>query len=43
MMARNLDPLMKASVHGKDEKIDIESLRLRTDFLVSLARNYLGA
>ena len=43
VMARDLDPLMKASVHGRDEKIDIESLRLRMDFLVDLARNYLGS
>jgi len=42
MLARNLDPLMKGSVHGRDEKVDVESLRLRTDFLVALARNYLG-
>jgi len=42
MMARNLDDKMRQSIHGKDEKIDIESLRLKSDFLISLARRYLG-
>jgi acetylornithine deacetylase/succinyl-diaminopimelate desuccinylase-like protein len=42
MMTLNLDPALRRSVHGKDEKIDIESLRLKTDFLVTLARRYLG-
>ena len=42
MMALNLDPAMSRSVHGKDEKIDIESLQLKTDFLVRVARRYLG-
>jgi acetylornithine deacetylase/succinyl-diaminopimelate desuccinylase-like protein len=30
------------SVHGKNEKIDIISLKLKTDFLVRLAEKYLG-
>jgi acetylornithine deacetylase/succinyl-diaminopimelate desuccinylase-like protein len=42
MMAKNLDPGMRLSVHGRDERIDIESLRLKSDFLVRLARKYLG-
>jgi len=42
MMARNLDDKMRQSVHGKDEKIDIDSLQLKSDFLISLARRYLG-
>ena len=42
MMARNLDPAMSQSVHGRDEKIDIESLRLKADFLLRLAQKYLG-
>ena len=42
MITLNLDPAMRQSVHGKDEKIDIESLRLKSDFLVRLARRYLG-
>jgi acetylornithine deacetylase/succinyl-diaminopimelate desuccinylase-like protein len=42
MMTFKTDPVMKASVHGKDEKLDIESLRLKTDFLVRLAEKYLG-
>ena len=42
MMTLNLDDKMKQSVHGKDEKIDIDSLRLKSDFLTRLARSYLG-
>lgn len=42
MMTYNIDTAMKASVHGKDEKLDIESLRLKSDFLVALATKYLG-
>lgn len=42
MITLNLDPTMSRSVHGKDEKIDTASLRLRTDFLTRLARKYLG-
>jgi acetylornithine deacetylase/succinyl-diaminopimelate desuccinylase-like protein len=42
IMTLNLDDNMKQSVHGKDEKIDIDSLKLKSDFLVRLARKYLG-
>ena len=42
MMTFKIDPAMKASVHGKDEKLDIESLRVKSDFLVRLAKKYLG-
>ena len=42
MMALNLDDKMRQSIHGKDEKIDIDSLQLKSDFLISLARRYLG-
>jgi len=42
MITLNLDPAMRQSVHGRDEKIDIESLRLKSDFLATLARRYLG-
>ena len=42
MMALNLDDNMRQSMHGKDEKLDIDSLRLKSDFLIRLARRYLG-
>jgi acetylornithine deacetylase/succinyl-diaminopimelate desuccinylase-like protein len=42
MMTYNIDTAMKASVHGNDEKLDVESLRVKTDFLVRLAKKYLG-
>jgi len=42
MIALNLDPALSQSVHGRDEKIDIDSLRLKSDFLVRLAKRYLG-
>lgn len=41
MMALNLDPTMRQSVHGRDERIDIDSLRLKSDFLTKVARIYL--
>jgi acetylornithine deacetylase/succinyl-diaminopimelate desuccinylase-like protein len=43
MMTYKIDPAMKASVHGKDEKLDIESLRIKTEFLIRLAKKYLGS
>lgn len=42
MMALNLADNMKQSIHGKDEKIDVDSLKLKSDFLTRLARKYLG-
>ena len=42
IMTLDLDPSMRQCVHGKDEKIDTESLKLKRDFLVKLARRYLG-
>ena len=42
MMTMNQEPTMKQAVHGKDEKIDVDSLRLKSNFLISLARRYLG-
>jgi acetylornithine deacetylase/succinyl-diaminopimelate desuccinylase-like protein len=40
-MAGGYDQSVKATVHGKNERIDIPSLKLRTDFLIALARGYL--
>ncbi|MFH1486740.1 MAG: M20/M25/M40 family metallo-hydrolase [Chloroflexota bacterium] len=42
VLTQKADPAMRRAVHGKDEKIDIESLRLKSDFLVRLAKRYLG-
>jgi len=36
------DPVMKESIHGENEKMDIASLRMESDFLTALARKYLG-
>jgi di/tripeptidase len=41
-MTYKIDTAMKASVHGNDEKLDIDSLHVKTDFLVRLAKKYLG-
>ncbi len=41
-MTYKFDINMKSSVHGKNEKLDIESLRFKADFLEKLANNYLG-
>jgi len=43
MITLNLDPAMRQSVHGKNEKVDIESLRLKSEFLTRLAEKYLGS
>lgn len=42
MMTLNIDPAMNESVHGKNERLDIASLKLKTDFLVKLAEKYLA-
>jgi acetylornithine deacetylase/succinyl-diaminopimelate desuccinylase-like protein len=42
MMTYKFDPTMKGAVHGKNERLDVASLQFKTDFLVKLARNYLG-
>jgi len=41
-MTLNVDKALSDSVHGKNEKIDIASLHLKTDFLVKLAKKYLS-
>jgi acetylornithine deacetylase/succinyl-diaminopimelate desuccinylase-like protein len=41
VLTLNMDKELSDSVHGKNEKIDIASLRLKTDFLISLAKKYL--
>ncbi len=40
-MAPGFDPGARAMVHGRNERIDIASLRLKTHFFVSLVRKYL--
>ncbi|MFH1382671.1 MAG: M20/M25/M40 family metallo-hydrolase [Chloroflexota bacterium] len=40
--APDFDPSLKQTVHGKNERTDIKSLKLNVDFLVRLARHYLG-
>jgi len=42
ILTLNMDQAVSDSVHGKNEKIDIASLKLKTDFLVSLAKKYFG-
>ncbi len=42
MLTLNTDPALRRSVHGVDEKIDIESLKVKTDFLTALAKRYLS-
>ena len=37
----NMDKALSDSVHGKNEKIDIASLKLKTEFLIRLAKKYL--
>jgi len=42
MVTLNLDTAFRRSIHGRDEKVDIASLKLKMQFLENLARNYLG-
>ena len=42
VLTLNIDKALTDSVHGKNEKIDIASLKLKTDFLIKLAKIYLG-
>lgn len=40
-MAEGFDPQARTTVHGRNERIDIASLHLKTAFLKELARRYL--
>jgi acetylornithine deacetylase/succinyl-diaminopimelate desuccinylase-like protein len=42
VLTLNMDKALSDSVHGKNEKIDVASLRLKTDLLIKLAKKYLG-
>jgi len=42
VMTYRLDAAMKASVHGKNEKLDVRSLQSTADVLVQIARKYLS-
>jgi acetylornithine deacetylase/succinyl-diaminopimelate desuccinylase-like protein len=42
VLTLNIDKALTDSVHGKNEKIDIASLKIKTDFLIKLAKTYLG-
>lgn len=41
-MARGFDPAARTTVHGRNERIDVASLHLKTRFLYEIARRYLG-
>jgi len=41
-MAKDSDPELGSTIHGKNERIDIASLYFRADFFMALARKYLG-
>lgn len=40
-MARRADPELGATIHGKNERIDLASLYFRADFFLALAKKYL--
>ncbi len=40
-MARGADPELGATIHGKNERIDLASLYFRADYFLELARRYL--
>jgi len=41
-MAKGFDQQARISVHGKNERTDVDSLKLKTAFFKELARRYLG-
>jgi acetylornithine deacetylase/succinyl-diaminopimelate desuccinylase-like protein len=41
-MASEFEQEIRTTIHGRNEKIDLDSLRLKTDFLKELALRYLG-
>lgn len=41
-MALGYDPQAFLTIHGRNERTDVASLQLKTDFLTQLARKYLG-
>ncbi|MGB9904178.1 MAG: M20/M25/M40 family metallo-hydrolase, partial [Desulfotomaculales bacterium] len=41
-MAEGFDPEIKTTVHGRNERIDVKSLHVKAEFLVALAKKYLG-
>jgi len=41
-MAPSFDPALARTVHGKNERVDIESLYVMSKFLTQLAKSYLG-
>ncbi len=43
LMAPNYDPDIKKTMHGRNERIDVPSLKSKADFLIRLAERYLGA
>jgi acetylornithine deacetylase/succinyl-diaminopimelate desuccinylase-like protein len=42
-MTRDFDPTLMGTMHGKNERIDIESLKVNSRFLIELAKSYLGS
>ena len=42
VLTLNMDKSLSDSVHGKNEKIDIASLKIKTEFLITLAKKYLA-
>ncbi len=42
-MAKGFDRSARASVHGRNERTDVESVKLKTEFLKELAKRYLSS
>jgi acetylornithine deacetylase/succinyl-diaminopimelate desuccinylase-like protein len=41
-MARGFESEARNTIHGKNERIDVASLHLKAEFLVTLAKQYLS-
>lgn len=42
VVARDFDPALKKAYHARNERVDIKTVRLKAEFLVKLAVEYLG-
>jgi acetylornithine deacetylase/succinyl-diaminopimelate desuccinylase-like protein len=40
-MSPGFDPSLRQTIHGKNERVDLESLKLSSQFFIRLAESYL--
>lgn len=42
LMHRDSDPALRTTVHGRNERTDVDSVRVKADFFTTLAKKYLS-